>query len=101
MYVGPEIDNLGCWNGNGIAKVDHQLLASTSPENVTNQLLKKCYLISKSLGHQIFALSEGTTCHSSADAEHIFQQNGISTDCEDNGMGGSSSMQIYKIGKLH
>ena len=81
VYVGPEIDNLGCWNYSGIAEINHPLLSPQGPKTFFKQLMQKCYLISKSLGHSVFALKDGTTCLSSPDAEHVYQLNGISFEC--------------------
>ena len=61
-------------------------------------MLQKCYLISKSLGHSVFALKNGTTCLSSPNAEDIYRQNGMSDECQNEGKGGPLSMQVYKIG---
>ena len=99
VYAGPEIDNLGCWNYSSIAEMSHPLLSPQDPKTSLKQLMQKCYLISKSLGHSVFALKDGTTCLSSPDAEHIYQFNGISLECHSNGRGGLSTMQVYKIGK--
>jgi WSC domain. len=89
---------LGCWNENEIPRVDHPLLFFYDPDSTAKQLLKKCYLLSKSIGHHVFALRNGTECLSSANAEYIYRQNGISSDCQSDGKGGSTAMQVYKIG---
>ena len=99
VYVGPEIDNLGCWNDSGIAEMSHPLLSPQGPKTSLKQLMQKCYLISKALGHSVFALRDGITCLSSPYAEHSYQLNGISLECKSNGRGGLSTMQVYKIGK--
>ena len=79
--------------------MNHPLLLPQGRDTSSKQLMKKCYLISKALGHSVFALKDGTTCLSSPDAEQIYQLNGISLECHSNGRGGLSTMQVYKIGK--
>ena len=97
-YIGQELDNLGCWAKNTIERVVHPLLFFNDPELTTKQLLQKCYLLSKSLEHHVFALSNGTLCLSSIDAENIYRKNGISSNCQSDGKGGTTAMQVYKIG---
>ena len=101
QYLGPEYDNLGCWKfteESTIPKLENSLL--DVDYSLRKDAIKKCYLFSKSLGYKVFALKDGGDCLSSANSEDTYDRNGISTECETTGKGGTSSVQVYKIGNV-
>ena len=98
-YSGPEYDDLGCWNLNSeIDNVESKLLRTSQSTGVIDDAIKKCYLVAKSYGNKVFALKDKGLCLSSINAHNIYDLNGRSKKCSDNGLGGPEAMRVYQIG---
>ena len=99
QYSGPEYDDLGCWNLNSeIDNVESKLLRTSQNTGVIDDAIKKCYLVAKSHGNKVFALKDKGLCLSSINAHNIYDLNGRSKKCSDNGLGGPDAMKVYQIG---
>jgi len=62
-----------------------------------NDPIYKCYEVAKKLGFKVFALQAGGWCASSSTAERTFNKYGMSSNCENDGEGGTNVNQVYYI----
>ena len=95
------IENLGCWKDTGGDRAirpiegEHSLLNDNYQSRT--DAYKKCLKATLSFGYRVFALQDGGWCASAADAADTYQKFGTSDKCRNDGEGGRSANQVYKI----
>ena len=82
---------MGCWKDSSQRAIDEYHAEVTG--------IQGCYEKAKSLGYEIFAVQNGGQCFTSATAGDTYKKYGASTDCKDDGTGGSFCQEVYKIKK--
>ena len=73
----------------------HSLLKDSSESRT--DAYEKCLKATLSFGYKVFAIQHGGWCASAADAEDTYNKYGESNACPEDGEGGRSANQVYKI----
>ena len=83
--------SLGCW------KDKYNLKDSAIPAREGPIGLQRCFTIALKKGYKVFALQGGNKCYTSARAHLTYLKYGRSDKCKEDGRGGESASEVYKI----
>ena len=91
--------DLGCWKDTGDRSIptlegldpilDGDYWTRTDPIN-------KCAEVARKNGYRVFAVQAGGWCAATGDAENTYSKYGRSTNCQQDGEGGSLANQVYE-----
>ena len=83
--------SLGCWKDKHNLK-DRAISTKEGPIG-----LQRCFQIAYKKGYKVFALQGGNQCYTSASAHSTYHKYGKSDKCKEDGRGGESASEVYKI----
>ena len=61
--------------------------------------LQRCFQKTYKQGYKVFALQAGNVCFTSAEAHLTYYKYGKSDQCKEDGRGGDTAFQVYRIVK--
>ena len=92
--------SLGCWK-DSVSRALPSFEGSSSTLDghykTRERAFQKCFELTKSLGHKIFAIQDGGQCFISTQHNDSYKTYGRSDECLSDGEGGPMANHVYKI----
>ena len=106
IFVANTYRSLGCWKdyhvaGRAIPTLEGKSLLLDGTGSffwkARRNPIQKCFEVASSLGYSVFAIQDGGWCSSSTMAGSTYNKYGPSSECSDDGEGGTEANEVYEI----